>query len=200
LFIDAGASEVEREEAWGALEERIRPPVLQELRRHLEGRRLVEHLADDLCTELRDACEGLGGGEPRLRERVADEVRRTILERQGEGEVGEEFDRDWAGSLFLAALHGLERSHPGAYLLLLRLYDQPEGGAPPNIVDLAVKLGLPPENVVRDLEEGRRVLLELFEREIADTVADPAVAAEERELLLPYAGQIFGNRNPVPEH
>ncbi|MHC4930619.1 MAG: hypothetical protein ACYTGV_00295 [Planctomycetota bacterium] len=194
LFLDPNAEEAEREVAWGALAERMHRPVLEELRRHIEGRRLVERLATDLCDELRDACEGLGGGEPRLRLRVAEEIRHLLHERGEEDDVGEEFDRDWASSLFLAALRDLRRSDPEAHRLILRAYDQgTEGGAPKNAEILAAKLGRPAESVLRDLEEGRTELRRLFELEIARTVADPSLESDERERLLPFAKEMFGD-------
>jgi hypothetical protein len=191
LFLDGGASEEEREEAWRALEERVRRPVLQELRRHMEGRRLVERLADQVCGELRDACEGLGGGEPRLRLRVAEEVRRLLHERQAEGDVGEEFDKDWAGSLLLGALTCLKNTHPQAHQLLIRLYDRPAGGAPLSEPALAAALGRPTDLVQQDLEEGRKLLRQLFEGEIALTVAEVSMESEERARLLPYVAGVF---------
>ncbi|MHC4222872.1 MAG: hypothetical protein ACYSUN_02690 [Planctomycetota bacterium] len=192
LFLDPNAEETEREEVWGALVERMHRPVVEELRRHIEGRRLVERLATDLCDELRDACDGLGAGEPRLRLRVAEEIRHVLHERGEEGDVGEEFDRDWAGSLFLAALRDLRKSHPDAHRLLLRAYDQgTEGGAPKNAEMLAAKLGRPEESILRELEESRKELRRLFEMEIALTVADPSLETDEREILLPFAREVF---------
>ena len=165
------------------LRDRIRPPVVQALRRTIEGRREAERVADEVCEAVDEAPDG---AEPRLRLRVA-----AALEQRARGAAGEEFDKDWAGSLLLAALKALRTSQPGGHRLLVRLYDRPEGAAPLTPEQLAQRLSLPPTEVARSLDEGRFELKSLFLREIAATVDDPALVADEVDRLMPYARAAF---------
>ena len=182
ILLDAEADQDELARAWDVLHGYMRVPILLELRRHLEGRRHTEQLASDLCDSVRD-----GGEAPLLRENVAE-----LLATAVEAEVGGEFDKDWAGSLLLFALKDMGRMHPRDHALLLRVYDRPAGAEPLSSADLAKKLARSPEDMERALAEGRAELKVLFERQIAATVAGPALLADEVERLMPHVTRMFG--------
>jgi hypothetical protein len=163
---------------------RLRQPVLAELRRHMEGWRRTEALAEEICEALHDADTE---AEPRLRRAAA---RLIAAELEGE-KVGREFDEDWASSLLLGALQALRTTHPRPHSLLLRTYDRPEGSAPFSPGELAMKLARPLSEIEHDLQEGRTELLRLFKQQVVRTLADPDLADEEVALLEPYAHAAF---------
>ncbi|MHC4819070.1 MAG: hypothetical protein ACYTF8_13555 [Planctomycetota bacterium] len=192
LFLDADAVPDAREQAWPSLRARVRRPVLFHLRRRIEGWRLTEELADDVCERLRQDYEGKGAVADcvRLRECLAREVEAVCREQGVSGEFDAEFERDWASSLLGAALEEFGRTHPDVYRLFLRLYDR--GDRPLTPAELAARLQQPTDDVERRLAEGRAELRRLFEAEIAHTVADEACVADEVTRLLPRAQLLFG--------
>jgi len=172
----------------GLLRERIRLPVLLQLRRCIAGYRRTEQLAEEFCEAMAEAREER---EPRLRLRVAAALDRLVAEEGGTGVSGAEFDRDWASGRLLAALREFRRVHPRTHMLFLRLFDRPEGEGPLEPAELARRLEMERDEVERALVEGRAELLRLFSAEVALTVDDPALADSEVEALLPYAGALF---------
>jgi hypothetical protein len=191
LFLDADAVPDARAQAWPSLRARVRRPVLFHLRRRIEGWRLTEELADDVCERLRRDYEGRGpdAESVRLRDCLAHEVEAVCREHGVSGALDAEFERDWASSLLEAALEEFGRTHPKAHRLVLRLYS---GDRPLTAAELAVRLREPAEDVERRLAAGRAELRRLFETEIAHTVADEACVADEVTLLLPRARLLFG--------
>ncbi|MHC4972319.1 MAG: hypothetical protein ACYTG3_08300 [Planctomycetota bacterium] len=192
LFLDADAVPDSREQAWPSLRARVRRPVLFHLRRRIEGWRLTEELADDVCERLRQDYEGKGAAAERVRLRdcLAREVEAVCEEQGVNGALDAAFERDWASSLLGAALEEFGRTHPEAHRIFLRLYDQ--GDRPLTAAELAARLRQPTDDVERRLAEGRAELRRLFEAEIAHTVADEACVADEVTRLLPRAQLLFG--------
>lgn len=192
LFLDADAVPDARAQAWPSLRARIRRPVLFHLRRRIEGWRLTEELADDVCERLRQDYEGRGPDAAcvRLRDCLGLEVEAVCREQGVSGALDAEFERDWASSLLGAALEEFGRIHPEAHRLVLRQYDQ--GDRPLTAAELAARLQQPADDVERRLAEGRAELRRLFEAEIAHTVADEACVADEVTRLLPQAQLLFG--------
>jgi len=182
-----------RTEAWRTLCSRIRRPVLFQLRRRIEGWRLTEELADDVCERLRGDYEGKGLREDAARMRACceRELRELCEERGVSTEIDQEFERDWASSLFAAALQELSRRSPDTHRLVLRLFDRPKGGAPLSAEELARRLQLPLDEVEAGLARGRAELRRLFETEIAHTVVDKESAEAEVEQLMPQAEALF---------
>ncbi|MHC4957293.1 MAG: hypothetical protein ACYTGN_02885 [Planctomycetota bacterium] len=163
---------------------RLHQPVVAELRRHMEGWRKTEALAEEICEALAEADPAR---EPRLRVVAAGLI---AAELDG-AEVGREFDEDWASCLLLGALQSLRMTHPRPHSLLLRTYDRPEGRAPFSPSELALKLAHPLSEVEHDLHEGRVELQRLFKQQVVRTLADPDAADEEFALLEPYAHAAF---------
>ena len=192
LFLDADAVPDAREQAWPSLRARVRQPVLLHLRRRIEGWRLTEELAEDVCERLQQDYEGKGpdAASARLRDCLARELEAVCEEHGVNGALDEEFERDWASSLLGAALEEFGRTHPDAYRLFLRLYDR--GDRPLTAAELAVRLRQPAGDVEHRLADGRAELRRLFELEIAHTVADEACVADEVTRLLPRAQLLFG--------
>jgi DNA-directed RNA polymerase specialized sigma24 family protein len=192
LFLDADTVPDARDQAWPSLRARVRQPVLLHLRRRIEGWRLTEELAQDVCERLRKDYEGKGqdAASARLRDCLAREVEAVCLEHDVSGALDAEFECDWASSLLGAALEEFGRTHPDAYRLFLRLYD---GERPLTAAELASKLQQPTDEVERRLAAGRAELRRLFEVEIAHTVADEACLADEVTRLLPRARLLFSD-------
>ena len=190
LFLDVDAVSDAREQAWPSLRSRVRQPVLRHLRRRIEGWRLTEELADDVCERLRRDYEGRGNdaASARLRHCLAREVEEVCQEQGVSGALDAEFECDWAASLLGAALEEFGRINPDAYRLFLRLYD---GDRPLTAAELAMRLRQATDDVERRLSDGRAELRRLFEVEIAHTVADEACVAEEVTRLLPRARLLF---------
>jgi len=193
IFLDSEASPDAREEAWRALRLRILKPVLFQLRRRIEGWRKTEELAEEVCERVRERFEGTGAGAEAacLRAGVAAELARFLEEQGKASALDAEFERDWAASLFAAALQEFGRQDPEAQRVMLRLFDRPEGVPPMTALELARRLGRPPAEIERLVDEGRRELRELFEKEIGQTAADPRAATEETRALLPRARALF---------
>lgn len=163
---------------------RLRQPILVELRRRLEGWRMTEQLADELCLSLTEADPA---EEPRLRVQAA----ARVAEATGQP-VGPEFDEDWASGLLLGGLNHLRKTHPRAHSLLLRTYDRPEGAPPFTPHELAVKLARPEQEVEHDLAEGRAELHKQFREQVLMTLADESLLEEELARLEPHAAKAFG--------
>ena len=194
IVLDPDAGEDTREEAWRALRKRMKHPVLFQLRRRIEGWRLTDKLAAEVLDQVRERFEGKGsGGEAALlRRNVEREIARACEERGAKGGIDEEFERDWASSLFFAALKEYGRTEPENHQIVLLLFDRPEGVPPMTPAELAQRLQQSPEEVERRLEEGRAGLRRLFLDEIAHTVADEARVADEAAQLLPRAQPLLG--------
>jgi len=190
LFLDADAVSDARDQAWPSLRSRVRRPVLLHLRRRIEGWRLTEELADDVCERLRQDYEGKGNdaASVRLRHCLAREVEAVCDEQGVSGAFDAEFECDWAASLLGAALEEFGRINPDGYRLFLRLYD---GDRPLSAAELAMKLRQATDDVERRLSDGRAELRRLFEAEIAHTVADEACVADEVTRFLPRARLLF---------
>lgn len=191
LIVDPAVEQDARNEAWRSLRGQIRRPILFQLRRRIEGWRHTEELADDICALVRARYEGAGDDAPRLRDCLARELSTFFEECGKDSRLDEdEFDRDWATSLFASALEELRRSAPDAHMLLLRAYERPE--APLSAAQIAQKLELPILEVARRMETGREELRTLFEREIGHTVSRSEAARAEVQRLLPRAEALLG--------
>jgi len=190
-MIDPAVEQDVRDEAWRSLRERIRRPILFQLRRRIEGWRHTEELADDVCALVRARYEGAGDAAPCLRECAVRELSAFFEECGKESRLDEEeFDRDWATSLFASALDELRRSAPDAHLLFLRAYERPE--APLSAAEVAQRLELPIMEVARRMETGREELRALFEREIGHTVSRASAVEAEVRRFLPRAEALLG--------
>lgn len=194
VVLDPNASRDAREAAWRGLLARIRAPVLFQLRRRIEGWRLTEDLADEVCDEVRRrfAEHGVREDRTRLRECIEHELVAYLKERKVKGELDEEFERDWASSLFAEALLAFKRLHPDWHRLFLKAFDRPEGEPPLGAEQLSQRLQQPVQEVARRLEKGRDELRRLFANEIGQTVADPACVDDEVARLMPRAKALFG--------
>jgi hypothetical protein len=192
LFLDPEANDDAREAAWRALRERVRQPILFQLRRRIEGWRLTEDLADEVCERLHDRHAG-AGADGSLRACVAAELRALFAERSLPEATDEAFERDWASSLLFAALRTHGRASPATHRLLMRQYDRPEGARPFTPGEMAARLEHPVEEVEELLTEGREEVRELFEEEIRHSVADPSLVQAERDALLPYTRTLFAS-------
>ncbi len=188
LVLDSDVGDDARKEAWRGLRERVRPPILFQMRRRVDGWRHTEDLTDLVLEDLYERCAGGGGGES-LRACVLAQIDATLREDGASPGVDPDFERDWAAGLFQAALKEYGRAHPEAHQLLLRMYDRPDGAHPLSAVEVANKLQLPAEDVVDMVEDGREGLRRLFEDEIRHTVIDNA--SEEIARILPKAALLL---------
>ncbi len=186
MIVDPSTGADAREEAWQSLRGRIRPPILFQLRRRMEGYRHTEDVADDICTLVRARYEGAGDEAMRLRDCLRQELA-NFFEEAGKDSAldDDEFDRDWATAFFASALDELRRQAPDAHLLFLRAYERPEQPLTP--AQIAAKLDLPIMEVAQRMETGRAELRTLFEREIGHTVSRAEAIPEELDRYLPRA-------------
>ena len=164
---------------------RLKQPVVAELRRSIEGRRKTDQLADRICIDLMGSDPR---DDPRLRVHIARLIAAAV---PGGSAPGADFDQDWAAMLVHDALDLLRRTRPRPHSLLLRTYDRPEGAPPFTPLQLASKLARPESEVEKDLAEARSELKRLFAAEVAATLADDSMLADEIELLEPYAARAF---------
>jgi len=188
LVLDPRSGADARKEAWRALKERVRPPVLFQMRRRVDGWRHTEDLADLVLEDVYEQHAG-GGGGASLRACVEERIDAVLRDEGARPGVDAEFERDWASSLFHAALKEFGRAHPEGHQLLLRMYDRPEGARPLRPAEVANRLQLPEEEVEDVVEDGRDELRRLFEDEIRHTTPDGA--SEEIERLLPRAAALL---------
>ena len=180
--LDAALSHGEREEAWDELAGIVRAPVREHWRRELGGFRAAERASDETLEAVFVEHAG-SGGDLRLRVCVAAELKR----RAPESFLDEEFDRDWASALLLAALREMRATLPRTYALLVMLYDDP--GA--NEEALARKLEEPVEEVHDQLVEGRAELQQRFLDAVRATVPAPDGATAEAAHLLVHTRALF---------
>jgi len=164
---------------------RLKQPVVAELRRSMDGWRKTDLLADRIWVDLVD-CDP--ADDPRLRVHTARLIAAAV---PGEAPPGAAFDQDWAAMLLHDALDALRRTRPRPHSLLLRTYDRPEGSPPFTPSQLAGRLEQPESEVSKDLAEARAELKRIFETEVAATLADDSMLAEEIALLEPYAARAF---------
>ncbi len=189
LVCNPDAAPDARDAAWRALRERIRQPVLFQLRRRIKGWRLTEDLADEVCDIMRDRYEG-AGGSGHLRDCLVGVMTKLFAERELEREMDDRFEQDWAAAMLHAALREHRRAHPDTHLLLLHLYDRPEGTRPMQPAELASRLQQPASLVEERVTEGRTELRRLFAQEIAHTMTNGDTESEV-EHFLPRAGEFL---------
>jgi DNA-directed RNA polymerase specialized sigma24 family protein len=193
ILLDPDSSVDARDQAWRALREQMRPAILFQLRRRIEGYRLTEDLADEVCERVRERYEGRSDPEARILRACIERELRLFLEEHGSNADldGELFQRDWASRLLENALYELRRMYPDEHLLLMRIYDRPEGAPPLSAIEIAMKLDQPVDDVGRRLASSRADLRRLFEEQIGQTVAEPGLTAAEADLLMPMAEALF---------
>jgi len=209
LVVGGRLDDPARAEAWRALGEAFRPPVVAALRERFEGRRPVEDLATAFFAFLRSIRPE--PGDRRLLPHLA-RLLRVFLHDLHNGRIGvsaarltpagkaEEraalrsgsdafaaappdaaFLSRWTECLLHAALRRLRATHPEFHGLLLRFHDRRPEAGPASPDETARRLGL-----------AREALAARFREEMAHTLAAGASLDAECALLRPHTGGLLG--------